>query len=339
MFNAIENLIRRGLDDGVFPGAAIAIGDKNGEMFRSVYGFRQIKPEKKPLEPDTVFDIASLTKIISSIVALRLVQEEKLRLADTLDKFFDIPASKITIYHLMTHTSGLPAHAPLWQMTKHPGDVIPLILGMELQNPPGLAVEYSCLGYILLGKICEMLGGNTLDKLSRDWIFAPLGLKSAAYNPERGTFAVTEFDVEAGWLDGVVHDENARFIGGVSGNAGVFADIADMSALAKMLANKGVMGNEFIIHPLVFDEAVRNHTTHCEDGRGLGFEVRDVLGKDSYGHTGFTGTSLWVDAETSLYVVLLTNRVHPTRENAKHIPFRRELHDLCANEYRELCAK
>jgi len=348
MFNAknIDELIRKGLKDEIFPGAAISIGDKNGELFRAAYGLRQILPHELPLEGNTLFDVASLTKLFTSLIALKLIQDNRLNLSDTLSKFFDAPSDKsaITIQHLMTHTSGIAAHEHVYNLVEKPSDTAAFILNMELLNTPGKAVVYSCLGYILLGKICEMLGGNTIDNLAKQWLFKPMELDSAAYNPSnKHTFAATEFDATTDkWLCGVVHDENARFLDGISGNAGIFANIEDMARFAMMLTNKGVIEGKVIIEKGLFEEAIKNLTPHCPEGRGLGFEVKSGVliscgnnfSVGSYGHTGFTGTSLWVDIETGLYVVLLTNRVHPTRDNAKHIPFRRELHDLCAAEYR-----
>lgn len=342
---AIDELMNKGIDEEIFPGAAISVGDKNGELFRKTYGFRQLVPQKNPMEADTLFDIASLTKLITSLVALKLVQDGKLSLDDTLDKFFDAPAdkAKITIAQLMTHTSGLPAHEHVYNLVKEPREAFDFILGLSLLDEPSKAVVYSCLGYILLGRICEILGGESIDNLAKDWIFEPLGLNSASYNPsKRHTFAVTEFDTEADtWLEGVVHDENARFLKGISGNAGIFANIEDMKTIALMLANKGSVGERVIIKKDLFEEAVKNLTPHCPEGRGLGFEIKsnvliscgNEFSVGSYGHTGFTGTSLWVDIETGLYVVFMSNRVHPMRENVKHIPFRRELHDLCVKEY------
>lgn len=351
MFNseAVDKLIQSGLEDNTFPGAAISVGDKNGEIYRKIYGFRQIVPTTKPMEQDTMFDVASLTKIVpTTMIALRLIQDGKLNLSASLGEFFNAQEDKrgITISHLMTHTSGMPAHVLLQDLVKSPKDAIDYLLGIDLLDAPGKAVVYSCLGFILLGKICETLGGENLSTLAKKWVFDPLGLKTAGYCPDKSnSFAVTEFDHEASvWLEGTVHDENARFLGGVSANAGMFANIQEMATLAMMLANKGSLGDAVIVQKPVFEHAIKNHTTHCPEGRGLGFEVKsteliscgEVFPVGSYGHTGFTGTSLWVDIETSQYVVFLTNRVHPTRENIQHIPFRRKLHDLCAREYRGL---
>jgi CubicO group peptidase (beta-lactamase class C family) len=281
---------------------------------------------------------------------LKLIDSGVLKLTETLDMFFVIPigtdtarTGKITVKQLMTHTSGIPAHVMLSDMASDPGDVYDTILKLPLLDDPGKNVVYSCLGYILLGKICEMLGGAGIGDLARDMVFKPLGMTSTQYNPDQGynNFAATEYNAElGGHLKGVVHDENARFQGGVSGNAGIFSTIGDCSRFAFMLANYG----EGVLGESLFKDAVSNHSAHCEEGRGLGFVVKapgsvyscgNIFSDGSYGHTGFTGTSIWVDAETSQYVVLLSNRVHPTRENTGMISFRKAFHDTCAEAYRK----
>ena len=333
----INKLITDAMESGMFPGGAISIGDKNGELFRNHYGKRALYPEVLPLDESTLFDLASLTKIISTtMVALVLIEAGKLSLDDTLDKFFDTPVDKkhINIHHLMTHTSGLPAHEPLYELLKSPEDVYAKILEFPLLFEANTNVVYSCLGFILLGKICEMAGGARLDELAERYVFKPLGLKTAAYKPSASvhTFASTEYcPVLKEHLCGVVHDENARFMGGISGNAGLFADIDDCAALAIMYARKG----SGIVSEELFDKAVTNHTSHCEEGRGLGFVVKENEVWRFYGHTGFTGTSIFIDADTSQYIVFLTNRVHPTRENIRLVDFRGVVHACCVEEYRK----
>jgi len=326
------------MKDGFFPGAAISIGDKNGEIFRNHYGFRALYPEKLPLRQSTLFDLASLTKIISTtMVTLALVEGGKLSLDDTLGIFLDTPEEKqnISIRHLMTHTSGLPAHKPLYDLAKTPGDVYCKILEQPILSSIGTNVIYSCLGFILLGKICETVGNASLDELAHNYVFKPLGLKTATYNPcaVPYRFAATEYcSLLSKHLCGVVHDENARFMGGVSGNAGIFADINDCATLAVMFAQKG----KGIVSQAVFETAIQNHTSHCSEGRGLGFAIKESAYGSFYGHTGFTGTSILVDAKTSQYIVFLTNRVHPTRDNNRLADFRGILHECCVREYGKL---
>ena len=368
----IDQLINQAIKNGVFPGAVISVGDANGELYRNHYGSRSLIPERRPVEAGTMFDLASLTKIVStSMVVFKFIDAGKLRLDDKIGVFFDVPADKekITIRHLMTHASGLPPHVMLSDFCANPQDAYAYILGVPLLASPGADVAYSCLGYILLGKICELLGGAPLDKLAAEMVFIPLGLDNTMYNPDvhNGNFAATEYDKERGaCLSGVVHDEDARFMGGVAGNAGVFSDIADCAVFAQMLANKGRIGgrackgvsacggvgtdasagcdnNDAFISSNLFEEAIINHTPHCDEARGLGFAVKgagpvscgNIFSVGSYGHTGFTGTSVWVDAETTQYVVFLSNRVHPSRENVLLTPFRGVLHDCCATAYRK----
>ena len=339
---ALDQLINQAIQEGIFPGAAVSVGDKSGEFYRAYYGWRSFFPARLLMEPGTVFDLASLTKIVSTtMVALALVDAGKINLCDNIGQFFDAPEGKrgITIHQLMTHTSDLPAHVPIYNLASTPEDTFSLIL--KLSPGTDTKVVYSCLGYILLGKICETVAGKTLDKLAHQYVFEPLGLKTAAYNPcaKTHSFAATEYcNVREEWLCGTVHDENARFMGGVSGNAGVFADINDCAVLARMFANKGTLNGKTIVSQDLFELAIQNHTTHCDEGRGLGFAVKSrapvscgrFFPVGSYGHTGFTGTSIWINAETSQYVVFLTNRVHPTRDDNRLAAFRSVLHDCCA---------
>jgi CubicO group peptidase (beta-lactamase class C family) len=280
------------------------------------------------------------------MLALKLIEAGKLALSDRLGGFFDVSADKkdITIWHLMTHTSGLPAHVELWRNGSGPERVVDDIMSQTLLYAPGAGVTYSCLGYITLGKICEKLGGAGLDILAQKMVFEPLGMADTCYNPvNRGNIATTEYSFdEDRYIHGEVHDENARYIGGVSGNAGVFSTAGDCAKFALMLANKGVHnGREFINRDLLL-ESIKNHTANLDEGRGLGFAVKsglpssagNIFPDGSYGHTGFTGTSIWVDIKTTQYLALLTNRVHPTRENDAMIQYRKEIHDACAADYR-----
>lgn len=348
-FARTDALIRQGQADGVFPGAAISTGDGGGEVFRGFYGCRQYFPTAEVMTPETLFDVASMTKITATaMLALKLLENGRLRLSDSIGEFMPCPDVKkdITIWHLMTHTSGLPAHVELWKITESPENVTDVILGLDLLYKPGTGVTYSCLGFILLGKIIKKVYGSGLDILAKTLVFEPLGMDNAGYNPaNRSTAAATEYSEDLGsYIKGVVHDENARFLGGVSGNAGVFATLDDCAVFARMLAGKGVYNGKPFIDGELFAESIKNHTQGLGEGRGLGFVVKDGLPSSagnlfpdgSYGHTGYTGTSVWVDISTGQYVVFLTNRVHPTRLNDKLIEFRKAVHDACARDYRGL---
>lgn len=344
-FSRTIALIQKGIGEGVFPGVALVVGDRQGELLRYVQGNRSIYPIKEPLEEDSLFDLASLTKLVSTtMIALKFIEEGKLSLQDTIDTFFEAPVDKklITIKQLMTHTGGFKSTFRLDQRSKSNKECIKLILEEPLEIKPGENVIYSCMGYILLGKILEQVGGTGLDILSREYVFNPLEMSHTSYKPHTPNVAATEYDAETKtYLKGVVHDENARFLEGISGNAGVFSNIDDLSKFARMLANQGVYKEHIYLAPSVFEASIRNNTAGMNEHRGLGFSLKDeqshpagdLFAKGSFGHTGFTGTSLWIEKKSGLYVVLLTNRVHPSRENTGIIRFRRLLHNVILTEY------
>ncbi|MBQ7825857.1 MAG: beta-lactamase family protein, partial [Clostridia bacterium] len=291
---------------------------------------------------ETRFDMASLSKIIGpTMLVLRAIEDGDLTLYDRLDRFFpDCPEDKknITIRHLMTHTAGFAPVFWLSEVAKSPEDALRAILERPLDTPVGAEVHYSCMGYITLGKLLERLYGQPLDVLARERVFEPLGMHNTCYCPSGDNIAATEVDKETGvaW-QGIVHDENARFLRGVSANAGVFSDIDDMIAFAGMLA----CGGGGYLSPATLEAATRCHAETADVRRGLGFHLAgtpenymgDLFPPCSFGHTGFTGTSLAVDPTTGFFVVLLSNRVHPTRENLRLMRFRRAMHNALYAEH------
>jgi CubicO group peptidase (beta-lactamase class C family) len=210
---------------------------------------------------------------------------------------------------------------------------IKYICESELEYKPGTRVIYSDFSYIILACILEKIGNERLDKLSRKYVFEPLGMDHTCFNPKGENIAATEFDpVTSKPLIGVVHDENARFLDGISGHAGLFSNIEDVSKLANMLINRG---KRFMSSP-TFEAMIRNYTKGLDENRGIGWCIKgnelssggDIISPNAFGHTGFTGTSLWIDIENNIYAALLTNRVHPTRENMNIIRFRRLFHNM-----------
>lgn len=342
-FSRVCRLLDEGFADGAFPSGALSVG-MNGEIL--------VTRTWGPATSRTLYDIASLSKIVSTtMVAFRFLEEGRLRLYDTLERFFPAPADKkdITILHLMTHTSGIPAHYYLSEEAQSPADAARAILAHPLEQAPGTSPIYSCMGYILLGKILEQLGGAPLDELAREHVFGPLGMAHTTYRPE-GDVAPTERDPATGeLLCGVVHDENARFLNGISGNAGVFSDLEDMTRFVQMLVRGGRLPDgSYYLAPATLRAALVNRTPGPEhEFRGLGFNLAgspfnflaDLMSPAAYGHTGFTGTSIAVDPETGLHVVLLTNRVCPTRENNKLIRLRNLVHNAAAAEASRLAAR
>ena len=343
-FNQVHRLIQQGLEQSAYPSAALAIGIGQTVYFKRSYGNCTVR---------TLFDMASVTKILSpTILALRFLEDGMLRLYDCVGDFFpDVPADKknITILQLMTHTSGIPSHFYLSNHTTNPEDAAKVILNHPLDQPPGTSPNYSCMGYILLGKILEQIGGAPLDVLARNYIFNPLGMHHTGYHPS-GDIAPTEMDPATGKpLQGVVHDENARFLGGVSANAGIFSDLDDMIIFTKMLACNGKLDDgSAYLSPATLRAALVNRTPDSKgEFRGLGFNLAgspknflgDLMGPRTYGHTGFTGTSIAVDPDTGLWVVLLTNRVCPTRANTTLVRMRSLVHNAAAAECSRLQSK
>jgi len=343
-FEQVHHLIQLGLDQGAYPSAALAIGIGQTLYRKETYG---------SCTEHTLFDIASVSKILSpTMIAFRFLEEGQLRLYDCVGDFFpDAPADKreITILQLMTHTGGIAAHFLLSDHTSDPGDAAKVILERPLAQAPGADPIYSCMGYILLGKILEQIGGAPLDQLAQKYVFDPLGMAHTGYHPT-GDIAPTEQDPTTGkLLQGIVHDENARFLGGISANAGVFSDLEDMITFTKMLACGGRLDNGIAyLSPAMLRTALINRTPHSKgEFRGLGFNLAgspknflgDLMGPRTYGHTGFTGTSIALDPDTGLWVVLLTNRVCPTRKNTTLVRMRSLVHNAAAAEASRLAAE
>lgn len=341
MQKILDALLEEGLREGCYPGAVAACG--NAEQVFAISCAGKISENGPDVNVQTRYDMASLSKIIGpTMLALRAIEDGDLTLWDRLDRFFpDCPEEKksITIRHLMTHTAGFAPAFWLSEEAESPEDALRVLLEHPLDTPVGAEVHYSCMGYITLGKILETVYGKPLDVLARERVFEPLAMRNTCYCPEnKENIAATEIDKETGvaW-QGVVHDENARFLRGVSANAGVFSDIGDMIKLAQMLARRGdgYLSAATVKKAIAFqagDESVR---------RGLGFHLAgtpenymgDLLPETAFGHTGFTGTSLAIDPATGFFVILLSNRVHPTRENPRLFRFRRRMHNMLYAQY------
>lgn len=340
MQELIQSLLQSGVEEGCFPAAAAAVGRGPVVYARAAMG-RLWLPDGPPPTLDTRWDLASLTKILTATpVALLAIEQGRLTLDDTIGRFLPAPADRagITVRQLMTHTSGIMPHVLLQEQPGcTPQTVVDTILSLPLEGEAGIP-RYSCLGYIVLGRMLEALYGQPLDVLAHDMVFEPLGMHNACFNPRGGNIAATEMDPAMGKpFMGTVHDENARFMGGVSANAGLFADLDGCVHYAQMLAQSGLG----LLSPAMLRKAIHNYTPGHDVHRGLGFHLGgtegnfmgDLFPVDSFGHTGFTGTSIAADPHSGLWAVLLTNRVHPTRDNEKHLRFRRRFHNAVYAAY------
>ena len=315
----VSKYVQDAVEAKVFPSAAFAIGTPLGILYEDY------------IETDagTLYDMASITKImVTTALCMRFLEMGRLSVHEPVSAFFDVPEDKaeISLQHLLTHTSGLPAHVMLSDMVQDPARVVECISNLPLENPVGEENVYSCLGFILLGKILEKIGGDSLDSLAERYIFRPNGMTDTMFNPTARKTAPTEHGT------GFVHDENAYFLGGVSGNAGLFSTLRDAARFTQLLARD--RGGLF--SPAAKRTFIRNYTTGKKESRGLGFSIYDgrphplgdLFSYGSFGHTGFTGTSMFIDKETGLFVVLLTNRVFYGRDNNQIIYFRRRFHNF-----------
>ena len=262
MDQAIQKFLAQEIEQGHIPGANIFISYNGKVLLNKSFGSRlHTSDEQKPMEQDTIFDIASLTKVVSTLPSvLKLIDAGEIRLDDSLQYFFpksvNMHNQDITIRHLLTHTSGLPAFRPYYKEKLMTEAMVEQILCEKLSHASGSTVCYSDLGFILLGQIVQKVSGMTLDTFASKMIFIPMGMQDTGFKPDypENRFAATEYDIHASrFLIGEVHDENARAMGGISGHAGLFSTITDLSKYTKMIENDGNMTVDESYQTLLFN--------------------------------------------------------------------------------------
>jgi len=329
-------------------GAVAMVSYRGVEYGPAAFGHVGFFPGAEPVTPESIFDLASLTKVVGTTTAvLQLLEEGVLDLqAEVGELLSHVPADKarITLERLLSHTSGLPAWAPLYQLAATPQEVVPELLKLPMEYEPGTQVVYSCMGYILLGHILETVTGTPLKELIQQRVIEPLDLKDTCYNPPEAVLprvVYTEWCVRRKeFLRGTVHDENAQALGGVSANAGLFSTARDLAKFAQMILNRGEINGKRLLNDSTFELLSKCFTEGLNERRTLGWLLHQkqgssgggLLSPSAIGHTGFTGTSLWIDREQELFVILLTNRVHPVRTNDAIIRFRPAFHDAVVRE-------
>lgn len=333
---AVDIVIQSALAEGLFPGAVVLIARKGKVVKHSSYGLAMEVPEVREMTKTTIFDLASLTKVVVTVpLTLMLMERGAWHLRDPIERFLpQFKAPGVTLWHLLTHTSGLPAWANLFHRGVGKERVSQELFDYKwpIITPicePGKWVIYSDLGYILLGRAIEEVAERSLDVLARDWVFIPLGMHDTFFNPLQmlgSRMAATEDDPDRGGvLVGVVHDENAWAMGGVSGHAGLFSTAWDLALFAQMILNEGSYGGKRFLSPASIRLMTSPQTEGLNERRGLGWLLQgnetlsagDLLSDRAFGHTGFTGTSLWIDPLYELIIIFLTNRVHPKREQTQ----------------------
>jgi beta-N-acetylhexosaminidase len=347
-YTVIENAVA----DKAFPGATLAVGYK-GKVAIHAFGKLSYDPGSPVVDVRTMYDVASLTKVVATTTLVAKLAEGDFPVSLDLDAKVEryLPEwtqghsgqdlewrHRVTVRHLLTHTSGLAPFKEYWRTSKSKQETLNRIFAEPLEYEPGTKEVYSDLGIILMAEIVERLTGRKLDDLAGASIFSPLGMKDTTFRPAKNLWpriAPTEFDrnLRHRLVQGEVHDENAFTMGGVAGHAGLFSTAPDLAAFCQMLLNGGVYGHRRILKRTTISQFTAPQPL-SNNTRTLGWAVPTegsssghYFSTHSFGHTGFTGTSIWIDTEHQLFVVLLTNRVHPTRENQKIAQIRPALHD------------
>ena len=336
----INETVERAIEDGDLPGAVVLVWHRGRTLFHEAYGLRSVSPVREPMTTDTVFDLASLTKAVATTTAvMMLVEEGRIRLRDPVDLYLPGFArhdkARITIEHLLTHMSGLRPDFPLEDEFSGREAAIERTLDERPVAEPGEEFIYSDINFVVLGEIVARVGGMSLDTFVRQRIFEPLGMDDTTFAPaesKRGRVAPTEACRPLGWpcgqpdasmLRGQVHDPTARRMGGVAGHAGLFSTSSDLARFGEMMLSGGSLDGARLLSPATVARMTSRATpATVSDVRGLGWDIDsryssnrgDLFSVGSYGHTGFTGTSIWLDPATQTVVVFLSNRVHPDGE-------------------------
>ena len=323
-FDAIEPLIRDAITDKKLPGAVVLVGRGDRTLYQEAIGQRSVVPPPEPMTLQTIFDLASLTKVVATTTSVMiLIEEGKIGLSDRVATF--IPGferygkGNITIRHLLTHVSGLRPDVDLAELWTGSDTAITLAIEEIPTSAPGTRFVYSDINFFLLGDIIRRVSGQPLDRFSHERIFVPLGMTDTAFTPpesSRNRIAPTDPTLPRG----VVHDPTARRMGGVAGHAGLFSTASDLAIFCRMILGLGTHRGARILSPLTVAKMTSRATlAEGQNTRGLGWDIDssfssnrgELLPIGSFGHTGFTGTSLWIDPASGMFVVFLSNRVHP----------------------------
>src|SRR5437588_210491 len=340
----MDSIIRESIEKKELPGAVVLVARHGRVVWRRAYGARAVEPQQEAMTTDTIFDLASLTKVVATTTSIMiLIEQGKVRLSDSLVRF--IPEIKgggrdaITIEELLTHMTGFAPDFDLRERWIGYDEAIKRLSREPLRSQPGTRFVYSDINYIALGEVVHRASGLMLDEFAKQNIFAPLGMRDTGFRPEaklRARIAPTEkrrsqmnylgdTGADAGpeaeqWLRGQVHDPTSFRMGGVAGHAGLFSTAGDLAIFCQMLLSGGVFNGVRILGPMTIAMMTRPHVV-AENGsaRGLGWDIAtsfsankgDMFPLGSFGHTGFTGTSIWIDPASDTFVIFLSNRVHP----------------------------
>lgn len=350
-FAAARRMVDQAIDQHAFPGAAWGVFSQGTIAALDAAGRFTYEADAPPVTAETLFDLASVSKVVATTTAAMLLVDRGLlhleaRVGDILPGFVIgmEPGSgkeRVTLGMLLAHTSGLVGYAPLFRTCSTPDALLRAILQLPLEAPPGARTEYSDFGYILLGKVVEVLSGEPLDAFCAREIFAPLGMTSTGFQPplaSRPSIPPTENDrtFRGRIIQGEVQDEHAFVLGGVAGHAGVFSSVEDLLRFARCILREGRTADG---RQLIQPQTIAAFATRQGSGRALGWDVPTegsssgrFFGSRSIGHLGYSGTSIWIDPDRDLAVVLLTNRTWPDRSNEAIRQIRPAFHDAVVEE-------
>ncbi len=344
---AAMSVLDSAVSDKVFPGAQVFISRRGERVFSGGIGNHTYETDAREVDIHSIYDVASLTKVLATTpVVMKLLSRKRIGLDHTVSQYFPQFSGKgreeVTLRHLLTHSSGLKAYERYYLKSGFGREeILNDILNQELESTPGSRMVYSDLGFLLLGAVLEKVSGKSLDHLADTNVFSKLAMEHTCYNPgsrELELIVPTEYDntVRRGLVHGTVHDENAYIFGGNAAHAGVFSTAEDIGNYAQMLLNKGTFLGTRIFSGWQVQQFTRRQNIPVGSERCLGWDTPSRNGRSSagdhfseqaFGHLGFTGTSLWIDPEYEIIIVLLTNRVHPTREKEGIYQVRRRFHN------------
>lgn len=336
-FATVDYILKSAIAKDEIPGAVLLVGHNGQVVYRHAYGYRSLEPRRAPMTVDTIFDVASLTKVVATAPSImRMLSLGQFRLNDPvaryLPEFAQNGKQDVTIRQLLTHFSGLEPDLNLSIPWQGEDTAFQMVMAEPLHAPPGAEYIYSDINFEVLGFLVKKVSGMPLDKYAEANIFLPLKMEHTSFNPPREwlpKIAPTQYDEHNVMLHGVVHDPTARRMGGVAGHAGLFSTADDLARYAQALLDGDKILNPEIIEKMTTPQQPANSTVL----EGLGWEIDspfstnrgELLPIGSYGHTGFTGTSLWIDPYTKTYIILLSNAVHPRGKGYAILSLRTEI--------------
>ena len=338
VFEAVKEILNQEVASGGCYGYNLAIGHGNDILFQA-WGGVLGGPGTGLVDKDTRYDLSCLTEtLVGMPLALMALENGLLSLTDPLSRYVSVPGDKkeITLWHLLTHTSGIQSSFLLEPEAEHPGDALRVILRRPLSAPVGKRAKHSGLGAIVLGKALEMVYGMPIDQAAKRFVFDPLGMKHTGFLPTGGNIAHTDANADTGEPRiGEPHDENARFLHGVANNAGLFSDVGDVCRFLAMLSREGRGTAGMFLTRESLRLAFTEHTKGMKEAHGLGIQVGgreqsflgDIWPQGGCGQAGYTGASLAIEPAGGLYVALLSNRIHIAKENEALLRLRRLVHN------------